>query len=127
VRVAEDGLSEEALARKILTDGALEPDHMNLPVARILRDAVPWGQGFPEPCFDDRFELLEQRTLKDLHLKLRLRSVGGGDAIEAIAFHQAGTRWSVGSVRHIAYRLAVNDYFSDERVQLIVEHIGDEA
>jgi len=125
--VAAAGLGEEVLARKILTDGALPPEHMNLPVARVLRDALPWGQGFPEPCFDDRFELVERRTLKDIHLKLKLRPVSGREAIEAIAFNQADTAWPVGGVRHVAYRLAVNDYFADERVQLIVEHVGDEA
>ena len=96
---------------------------LSLPVARLLRDAVPWGQGFEEPCFDDRFELVESRTLKDVHLKLRLRPVDGGAVIDAIAFHQADVDWPIGQPRRIAYRLAVNDYFADERVQLIVEHI----
>ncbi len=125
--VAAAGISEEALARKILSDGALAPEHMSLPVARLLRDALPWGQGFEEPCFDDRFELIGQRTLKEAHLKLKLRCVAGGDPVDAIAFHQAGTHWPAGSVRHVAYRLAVNDYFAEERVQLIVEHIAGDA
>jgi single-stranded-DNA-specific exonuclease len=123
--VATAGISEAALARRILTDGALDPTHLNLDVARLLRDALPWGQEFPEPCFDDRFELVETRTLKALHLKLRLQPLAGGRPVEAIAFHQAGTRWPVGEARRIAYRLGVNDYFADERVQLIVEHIDD--
>jgi single-stranded-DNA-specific exonuclease len=97
---------------------------MNAPVAKLLRDSLPWGQGFPEPCFDDRFVLIERRSLKELHLKLKLKSVAGGGTIDAIAFHQADADWSAGEVRQIAYRLALNDYYADERVQLIVEHIA---
>jgi single-stranded-DNA-specific exonuclease len=112
------------LAKKIMTDGALAPEHLSVPVARLLRDSLPWGQGFPEPCFDDRFLLIESRRLKDIHLKLRLKPLAGGGAVEAIAFHQADADWPVGSVRQVAYRLALNDYYADERVQLIVEHIA---
>jgi single-stranded-DNA-specific exonuclease len=124
--IASARIDAATLERKIMSDGCLEPEHMNVEVATLLRDAVPWGQGFPEPCFDDRFELLESRTLKDLHLKLRLKPAGAARAraISAIAFHQAETDWPVGTVRRIAYRLSVNDYFADERVELIVEHIA---
>jgi single-stranded-DNA-specific exonuclease len=126
VAVAEQKIEVDTLARKIMSDGALEPKHLSLDVARLLRDAVPWGQGFPEPCFDDRFELVESRRLKDVHLKLRLRVAAGKRVLDAIAFHQADTEWPVGSVRRIAYRLGVNDYYADEKVQLVVEHIESE-
>jgi single-stranded-DNA-specific exonuclease len=98
---------------------------MTLPVARLLREAAPWGQGFPEPCFDGTFELVESRVLKDVHLRLKLRPVGGDGAVEAIAFNAADCDWPVGTARTIAYRLEVNDYFADPRVQLVVQHIAD--
>lgn len=131
-------IGADTLEKKILSDGSLDPQQLNVEVAKILRDALPWGQGFPEPCFDDRFELLEARTLKDVHLKLKLAPVGSADSVDlrgalpagrtisAIAFHQADTNWPVGTVRRIAFRLSVNDYFADERVELIVEHIETE-
>jgi single-stranded-DNA-specific exonuclease len=121
--VATARIDPGSLTKKILSDGALAPEHFTVPVAKLLRDSLPWGQGFPEPCFDDRFRLLDRRRLKDLHLKLRLEPISGSGAVDAIAFHQADTDWPVGNVRHIAYRLALNDYYADERVQLIVEHI----
>lgn len=144
-RVAVEKISPDTLARRLLTDGPLAPEHLSLPVARLLRDAVPWGQGFPEPCFDDRFELVDRRVLKDTHLKLKLKPVSagsdaggldasgtgadasrtGGKLIEAIAFNQSGVSWSVGETRRIAYQLSVNDFFADERVQLVIEHIAD--
>jgi len=123
--IASDGIEPATLQKKILTDGSLAAEYLSLDVARLLRDALPWGQGFPEPCFDDKFELVDRRVLKDLHLKLRLKPVGGSRPVNAIAFHQADTVWPEGAVRRVAYRLAVNDYFVDESVQLIVEHIAD--
>jgi single-stranded-DNA-specific exonuclease len=127
VEVARAKLSPAALGRQILSDGALGPEHLNLEVAQLLRDAAPWGQGFPEPCFDDRFELVESRTLKDAHLKLKLKSLSGTRIIDAIAFHQSDAGWPVGTIRRIAYRLAVNDYYADDKVQLIIEHIEPNA
>ena len=38
-----------------------------------LRDAGPWGQGFPEPLFDGEFAILEQRVVGERHLKLVLQ------------------------------------------------------
>ena len=43
------------------------------PAFETLHFAGPWGQGFPEPLFDNEFALLQRRVLKDKHLKLTLR------------------------------------------------------
>lgn len=123
VSAARIGAADLELA--VMSDGALEVEHMTLPVATILRDAAPWGQGFPEPCFDGSFALLDSRVLKDAHLKMRLQPVEGGPAIEAIAFNSVDREWPTGATRRIAYRLSVNDYFAEPRVQLVVEHIDD--
>jgi single-stranded-DNA-specific exonuclease len=131
--IATDRIAPDTLAKTILSDGDLPPQHLSVEVARLLRDSVPWGQGFPEPCFDDHFELVESRILKDAHLKLKLKGVPSKDdsapgvsptsVIGGIAFNQSDTDWPVGTVRRIAYRLSVNDYFADDRVELIVEYI----
>lgn len=131
--IATQRIAADTLAKTILSDGDLPPEHLSVEVAKLLRDSLPWGQGFPEPCFDDRFELVETRTLKDAHLKLKLKAAASkngnssGSAragvIGAIAFHQADVHWPIGAVRRIAYRLSVNDYFSDDRVELVVEYI----
>jgi single-stranded-DNA-specific exonuclease len=125
VDVSRSRLEQADLEQKILSDGPLAAGHMTLPVARLLREAAPWGQGFPEPCFDGAFELVDVRVLKDVHLKLRLRPSDGDGTIEAIAFNAADTDWRVGTTRTIAYRLDVNDYFADPRVQLVVQHIAE--
>ena len=105
----------------ILTDGDLPADAMNLKFARLLREGGPWGAGFPEPVFSGDFDVDEQRTVGENHLKLRVRPAAGGKFIDAIAFNQAGPAYR-GVVR-LTYRLDVNEYRGFESPQLIVEQI----
>ena len=74
----------------IVTDGPLPGDAINLGFARSLRDAGPWGSGFPEPMWSGDFSVVEQRVVGDKHLKMRVRPAGGGPVVDAIAFNQAG-------------------------------------
>ncbi len=106
----------------ILTDGPLPDDALNLPFARALREAGPWGSGFPEPMWNGDFDVLEQRTVGEKHLKLRLRPASGGKPVDAIAFNQAGPAYR--GVVQLAYRLDVNEYRGVESAQLIVEQIA---
>jgi single-stranded-DNA-specific exonuclease len=116
-------MSAEQLRRKVLTDGEVAPQHMVLEVAELLQRAGPWGQGFPEPLFDGRFELLGRRWLKDVHLKMTLRPIEGSQPLDAIAFNCACDDIPEHRILRIAYRLAVNDYFETPRLQLVVEHM----
>ena len=90
--------------------------------AKSLRDAGPWGSAFPEPTWNGDFELVEQRTVGENHLKMRLRPADGGQVIDAIAFNQAGAAYR--GVVQLAYRLDVNDFRGVETPQLIVEQIA---
>lgn len=104
----------------ILTDGELPS--ISLEVARMLREAGPWGAGFPEPLWSGDFELLEQRTVGERHLKLSVRPLAGSkSAVDAIAFNQSGPAWR-GTVR-LVFRLDVNDWRGVETPQLVVEQI----
>ena len=105
----------------LLTDGNLPAAAMNLDFARLLRDAGPWGAGFPEPLFTGDFEIDEQRTVGENHLKFRVRPAAGGNAVDAIAFNQAGPAYR--GVVQLTYRLDVNEYRGFESPQLIVEQI----
>jgi single-stranded-DNA-specific exonuclease len=109
----------------LVCDGDLPVSSMNLDFARLLREAGPWGAGFPEPLWSGDFELVEQRTVGETHLKLRVRPLGGDAHIDAIAFHQAGTVHR-GAVR-MTYRLDVNEWRGIETPQLVVEQISDLA
>jgi single-stranded-DNA-specific exonuclease len=110
--IVSDGvLPESAIARW----GGL------LQTARALREAGPWGSGFPEPTWNGDFMLIEQRTVGEKHLKMRLRPAGGGNVVDAIAFNQAGPAYR--GIVQLAYRLDVNEYRGVETAQMIVEQI----
>jgi single-stranded-DNA-specific exonuclease len=106
----------------IISDGALPETALSLSFAKALREAGPWGSGFPEPMWSGNFELVEQRTVGENHLKMRLRSVDGRSVIDAIAFNQAGPSYR--GVVQLAYRLDVNEWQGRETPQLIVEQIA---
>ncbi len=105
----------------ILTDGSLPADSMNLTFARVLREGGPWGAGFAEPVFTGEFRIDEQRTVGENHLKMKVRSASGGNAVDAIAFNQAGPGYR--GVVQLTYRLDVNEFRGFETPQLIVEQI----
>ncbi|MCP4299154.1 MAG: single-stranded-DNA-specific exonuclease RecJ [Gammaproteobacteria bacterium] len=106
----------------IVTDGRLPGAAFNLGFARSLRDAGPWGSGFPEPLWSGDFAVVEQRTVGEKHLKMRVRPADGGNAIDAIAFNQAGPAYR--GVVQLAFKLDVNEYRGVEKPQLLVEQIA---
>lgn len=107
----------------ILTDGSLHPTEMTMETAVLLQDGGPWGQQFPEPCFDDIFEILDQRLVGQHHLKLSLLREEGGEAIDAIAFNIDPAHWPNHRAAkiHVAYKLGINTYQKRSRLQLMVE------
>lgn len=117
-------LSEDDLHGVLHSDGELEEADLELGLAETLRQAGPWGQGFPEPLFDGRFEVLEQRIVGERHLKLRVRPVGGSRALDAIAFFQAQhADLDRGEQVRLAYRLDVNEFRGQCSAQLRVEYV----
>ena len=114
-------LSESALRGATMSDGELAPEQLDLELAHLLRDGGPWGQGFPEPCFDGEFEVREARVVGERHVKLVLSPAGSGRRVDAIAFN-AAPEWPAGLGRaRLAYRLGVNFYQGLESPELLVE------
>lgn len=117
-------VDDELLTGVIHSDGELGDQDLNLQTAQILRDAGPWGQGFPEPIFDGEFQLVQKRMVGERHLKLQLRPIGGRVVIDAIAFNTTDSHWPENVERlHVAYRLAVNEFNGRVSPQLMVEQI----
>ncbi|WP_206202860.1 single-stranded-DNA-specific exonuclease RecJ [Thioalkalivibrio sp. XN8] len=109
---------------EIVSDGELPEEALGLATAELLRDAAPWGQGFPEPVFDGVFELLDSRIVGLDHLKLRVRPAGGRRVLDAIAFRQADRLGGAPPRRlRLAYRLGVNEYAGVRSAQLVVEYL----
>ncbi len=121
-------LSDDDLQGRLYTDGELAPSECSLEVAELLRDAGPWGQGFPEPLFEGRFDIVERRVVGEKHLKLRLRAVAGGETLDAIAFQAPPDALVPGweSVK-AAYRLDVNEFRGARSLQLVIAHLEPAA
>jgi single-stranded-DNA-specific exonuclease len=110
-------LDASALEQVIETDGELHPLELALDTAQALERAGPWGQGFPAPLFEGRFEVEQARAVgaDQSHAKYRLRC--GAQRLSAIDFGGTARMVTAGTVR-VVYRLAVNRYNGSESVDL---------
>jgi len=82
--------------------------------------AGPWGQQFPEPVFDNVFEVIEQRLVGQHHLKLTLKSRESDGYLDAIAFYIDPVQWPNYRAKkiHAAYTLDINEYRGRVKLQL---------
>ena len=108
---------------RIECDGALDEQQINLPFALDLQNLSPWGQRFPTPSFIGEFEVVNQHSLKQKHLKLTLQT-GKESYVDAIAFFQPAKLLNrrYGTIR-IHYELSVNRFRDVESVQLLIRDI----
>lgn len=118
-------LGDNADQKIILSDGELSENELGLELAELIKFSGPWGQGFPEPLFDDIFEIVDQSVVGDVHLKLRLRKCSGAKTLDAIAFGylRRYTAPQTGASMRIVYRLDVNEFMGSRSAQLIIEHL----
>lgn len=114
--VGQSWLTKSQLERVLETDGCLEEAYFSPQFIELLDNEV-WGQGFPPPVFCDEFKVINQRVLKEKHLKLLLEK--NGSRYDAIWF---GHNEALPDVAKVAYRLDLNEYNGITRVQLLVEH-----
>ncbi len=108
----------------IESDGQLLAEEYDLSVAELLKQAGPWGQGFPEPVFDAEMILVSQRVVGEKHLKVRL--VGPcGLSLDGIHFNMDQDSWPMSgqpSVR-VVFTLDVNEFRQQRSLQLLIKHI----
>ncbi|MCH8959562.1 MAG: single-stranded-DNA-specific exonuclease RecJ, partial [Proteobacteria bacterium] len=117
--VVREKLRIEDIQAFHFSDGQLDAGDLDLPLAELMADAGPWGQGFPEPQFDGEFELIEQRVVGGSHLRLTLRAPKGGRSLGGIAFSQSLPD-NVGDRLRLVYRLEVNEFRGRREAQLNV-------
>jgi len=117
-------LSPEDLAGSIVTDGELPPEDINISLAEAINSGGPWGHGFPEPVFDGVFHIDTHRAVGEQHLKLVLRTGSAGPSYDAMAFFTDAGDWAadVQAIR-LVYRLNVNEYQGNRKLQLIAEYL----
>lgn len=115
-QVVQSLIDTQVLQEVLETDGALTVQEMTMQTAESLSNQV-WGQGFPQPVFYDRFEVLQQKVLGEKHLKLRLQKQN--QQFEAIYFQHAEL---LPEQIEIAYALQVNEFNGNRSLQLQVVH-----
>jgi single-stranded-DNA-specific exonuclease len=116
-------ISPDQLSGALYTDGELSEADFTLELARLLRRAGPWGQGFPEPVFDGVFEIVSQRVVAERHLKLRVRPDGCACVLDAMVFNHKASNWHSNlKYARMVYRFEENEYQGRVRAQLIVTH-----
>lgn len=117
-------VDEETFQGEILSDGQLSEEEFVIDLAELLKNSGPWGQGFPEPVFDGDFHCVKHQWLKEKHLKLWLAHPNKQETIEAIAFN-VSDKPLPDSLRQLtlAYKLDVNTFRGEKKLQLLVEHI----
>ncbi len=101
------------------SDGSLPADALDITHAIALRDGGAWGQGYPEPAFDDDFALVDFRQVGERHLRLRVRR----DGRTLTAMHFGGWDGAAPPPNlRLVYRLTPDDWRGGDAVQLIVLH-----
>jgi single-stranded-DNA-specific exonuclease len=111
------------LTSEILTDGELQASDICLRLAGWLEDLGPWGQRFPEPLFDGRFDVLDQRVVGGSHLKMVVRPLDGSDVLDAIAFNRMPDDLPAAGPARMLYRVGINRWRGEESCQLMIEEI----
>ncbi len=114
-QVATEWLPPAALNRCLAVDGPLGSEWFNIPTVTAL-DAQVWGQGFEAPVFCDEVDILQQRLVGEKHLKLRVRHAG--TLRDAIWFGHAEP---LPARVQLAYRLHVDEFQGQQRLQMVVE------
>jgi single-stranded-DNA-specific exonuclease len=115
-QVGKEWLTSSQLEHVLETDGELEISDFNLDFISLLETQV-WGQGFAPPVFNDQFQVLNQKILKEKHLKLFLEK--DGQQFDAIWFNHTD---GLPKLIRAAYRLDTNEYNGRTKVQLLLEH-----
>lgn len=116
--VAAEGLTPAALQRRLDTDGPLDARWFDAETVALL-EAQVWGQAFEAPLFVDEVDVVRQRLVGERHLKLTVRHAG--QLRDAIWFGHAEP---VAERVRLAYRLALDTWQGQTRVQMLVEAVG---
>ena len=107
----------------VMSDGEIAAEHLTLDTARAIIEGGPWGQGFPEPLFDDRFDVLSSRIVGEKHWKLVLRKVDEQLTVDAIAFNAVEHLPQMPRRIAAAFQLDENEWQGKTSLQLRIEHM----
>jgi len=116
-QVAQEWLDASTLTRRIETDGPLAPEYCRAEIVDTLHREV-WGQGFAPPTFSEEVQVVSQRLVGEAKNHLSIKLVHQGHPIDAIWF---GRTEPLPARVLLAFRLDVNEWKGERRVQFLVE------
>ncbi|TXJ09817.1 MAG: single-stranded-DNA-specific exonuclease RecJ [Alicycliphilus sp.] len=118
-QVAQEWLDAATLTRRLETDGPLAPEYCRAELVDQLQLQV-WGQGFAPPTFSDQVQVLSQRLVGEAKNHLQLKLLHQGQPMDAIWF---GHTEQLPERALLAFRLDVNEWRGERRVQFLVEGV----
>jgi single-stranded-DNA-specific exonuclease len=123
--IITEWVTPEQLEATLMTDGPLASEDFSLSFAEQVRLSGPWGQMFPEPCFDGVFDILQQRIVGEKHLKLMVREPSSGLLLDAISFFVDLEKWpnDKPSQARLVYKLDINEFRGQRNLQLLVDYL----
>ena len=114
-QVAQEWLDAATLTRRLETDGPLPQQYCRADIVDTLHHEV-WGQGFAPPMFSEEVQVLSQKLVGEKHLSLKL--LHQGQPVDGIWFGHTET---LPNTVTLAFRLDVNEWRGNRKVQFIVE------
>tara|TARA_R110002072_G_scaffold33030_5_gene100237 strand:+ start:20219 stop:21937 length:1719 start_codon:yes stop_codon:yes gene_type:complete len=115
--------SVETLEGEVISDGSIPNKYMNLQTVGVLKHSTPWGQDFPEPTFDDYFDIDEIKIVGGKHLKYTLSKEGSKfAAIHFFALEEGEPKPTYKRAR-VVYQLQDNEFNNQISLQLIVQRL----
>ena len=116
-QVAQEWLDAATLTRRIETDGPLAPEYCRADIVDALHREV-WGQGFAPPTFSEEVQIVSQRLVGEAKNHLSLKLIHQGNPVDAIWF---GRTEPLPARVLLAFRLDVNEWKGERKVQFLVE------
>ncbi|WCM94351.1 single-stranded-DNA-specific exonuclease RecJ [Acidovorax sp. NCPPB 2350] len=116
-QVAQEWLDAATLMRRLDTDGPLSPEYCRAELVDTLHREV-WGQGFAPPTFSEEVEIVSQRLVGEGKNHLSLKLLHQGRPVDGIWF---GHTDPLPARVLLAFRLDVNEWKGERRVQFLVE------
>lgn len=117
-------LAASEVDNTIYTDGELLPYELNIANAEFMKTLEPWGQGIPEPLFENTFFIDQIREVGKNHAQLLMIEAASGQIFKGIAFDKFTDYDNLSKQRcRVAYRLSVNEWRGQRNLSLMVSYM----
>ena len=118
---------DEPIKRILEIDAVITPAHITMQTFRAIEEMAPFGAKNPEPILLAKGLIVDDvKTIKDKHLKLRLKGDREGDIpFSAIAWRRADEAdlYPIGSKVDICFKMTEETFMGRTGLSLVIEDI----